>query len=425
MLGWNVRWISGGMLVASIGVGAAARGDVLVVDMNAGPFHEIQEAVLAAQDGDTILVRPAPGFLRYQGIEIAGKALTIAVDSAAGMARVRSVTVRDLPAGKTVVLSRLEVIQGFIGVPPSIWLHDNAGSVRLVACTSTGGPWDAAAGLGIESSSGSTALAACTLTGGAGGGGDEVDGFPGAAGLELEDALAAFYDCTITGGEGGFLYIADHAGPGGAGALAAQQTLPTRLFLANSSVQGGPGGFLFWCLFGTVSGDGGPGLALGAGTSATRLETTIAGGAGGALPGCGTSGATGQALVGPGVLVGNPTSALRLTTPTVAREQQTIALTFDGTPGDDLVLFCGLQTTYREWADGVQLVRPGGVPFFTQRGPIGTLDSSGTFGLELTLPELPAGLDALDLWFQALAVHADGKRTLGSFAVVTVVDSRF
>ena len=413
-------------------VATAAQGNVLVV--GPGGFSQIQDAVLAAQDGDTILVRTGVGNPVYNAIDVAGKALTIAADRSSGFARVQGLRVRNVQAGKTVVLSRLRVesLSGFSA--PRILLQNNAGSARFVSCESRSVAAYGAhlpAALRIESCSGSTALAACTLVGGDATYRDiKYPPTAGGAGLEVEDATAAVYDSTITGGAGGLFYPIFfpfyQPARGGTGASVVRDALPSRLLLSNSSVQGGRGSELGFCYHvPSPSGAGGNGLAVGAGATAALHASTFVGGESGAFPPCGTAGTPGAPILNSGTLHSNPTSALELTTPTVAREGQTITLTIEGVPGDQVNLAAGLQTAFRELMDGVLLVRPGPSSLSPLRGHLGTIGPSGIFTVPYTLPQLPAGTGALNLWFQALARHTDGRRTLGSFSVVTVLDSAY
>jgi hypothetical protein len=422
----TLRWLFPLVLASSSARPTPAQGNVLVV--GPGGFGQIQAAVQAAQDGDTILVQVDFDSPTYGAVDVAGKSLTIAADSSTFFAKVHSVRVRNVPAGKTVVLSRLRVESN--STVPLVLLQNNAGSTRLVDCEARSlGNYALvpATTLKIESSSGSTALASCDIDGG-----DAIYRdikYPpvrGGRALEMQDAIGAIYDSTITGGEGGPLYplLGDPPARGGTGATLQRDTLPTRLLLANSSIQGGRGSELTFCYYyGNASGDGGTGLQLGAGTAVTRLAATITGGPGGACPPCGTSGASGPPLVGSGTLVSNPTSAVALNLPTVAREGETITLTVTGVPGDAVSIVAGLRTTFLETSDGVLIVQPGPVYVSPLRGPLGTIGASGIFATTFHVPTLPAGVGALNLWFQALARHSDGKRTFGSFAVVTVLDS--
>jgi hypothetical protein len=164
------------LLVALVPAAAAAQGNVLVV--GPGGFSQIQDAVLAAQDGDTILVKSTHPSNGYQAVEIDGKALTIVTDTGVAIPTVKTVHVHDLPEGKTVVLSRL----GFATYGYPILLQNNAGSVRLVRCHAQAAhSYYRLPALRIADSTGTTALAACTLRGGDGI--YEVDGFDGGVGL--------------------------------------------------------------------------------------------------------------------------------------------------------------------------------------------------------------------------------------------------
>ena len=409
---------------------SAAQGNVLVVGPNG--FSQIQAAVQAAQDGDTILVRVPPnGGPTYDAVDVAGKALTIAAEPSSRQAKVRSVHVHDLPAGKTVVLSRLDALGGTL-TAPSIWLRSNAGSVRVVSCDSRGAEAPffsvllATPAMTISSSSGSAAFASCGLVGGPGNRSTTDPTNPGARGLELQDSIAAGFDSSIMGGQGDSCSFAiGVAALGGDGVFVGHSALPARLLLSNSSVQGGRGGEAgcfppLYC----VSGNGGTGLRVGNGAAVTLQTTTPVGGPPGPqeAAGCGSIGAVGPALANQGSLQVRPTPAIALSSPTVAGEGQTITLTFTGTPGDRVFLIAGTQTTFRELAAGVQLVQPGPTAF-PQRGPVGILGASGTLSLAYPLPQLPASIGAANLWFQAFARHPDGRHTLGSFSVVTVLDS--
>lgn len=409
------RWSLLLAFVASSGL-VAAQGNVLIV--GPGGFSQLQDAVNAAQDGDTILVQSHTS--SAFGTDIDGKALTIAGDLP-DLARAQGVSVRNLPAGRTVVLSRLRLEISYFDRTPLL-LQNNSGSVRLVGCNARGVDYLPEATVKIESSGGSTAFASCSLRGGDGG--YKGDGFPGATALDIGDGLAAVFDSTLTGGDGGYSWVGS-CGSGGDGAsvVSTGGGQPARLLLANSSVQGGRGGDRKLCAYGLPAEDGGDGLVIGAGASAARLATTFAGGAGGDAPPCAVEGTDGAPIANSGILQSNPTTALKLTAPTLASEGETITLTITGVPGDRVVLVSGLRTIFREMLGGVLLVQPG-PSNLSHRGPMGTIGASGVLSVYYPLPQVPAG-KALDVWFQAVARHTDGKLTLGSFAVVTVLDSAF
>ena len=255
------RWTVFLAFFVSSSLASAAQGNVFVVDRyGPGPLKEIREAVALAQDGDTILVRIPVASHTYAAVDIAGKALTIVADSNAVPVRVQALRVRDLPAGKTVLLSRLACAPRGFGQPlgtPMVRLESNSGNVRFVSCSSVGEYARPVPSMEVRSSNGSTALASCSVVGGLGEQGDEFDGGPGGPGLLLRDSVAIAYDSTITGGEGGLVWLGSAAGDGGPGALVQRESSPARLLLAGSAIRGGRGGEIPWCAYTRESGPGG------------------------------------------------------------------------------------------------------------------------------------------------------------------------
>lgn len=412
-----------------LGGSIAAQSNVLVVDRSgAGEFLQIQDAVLAAQEGDTILVRPPSPVPVYDAIDVRGKALTIVADSTTQLAGLRGIRVRDLAPGQTVVLAGLHANSQGIGIPPgnpALWLHDNEGSVRLVGCTSNGYGSYASPGLAIESSSRGVALARCALIGGAGVDGDESEAGPGGPGLLLRDANAVAFDSTFVGGRGGALWIPPQSGSvpgaGGIGAMLQRVAGPTALLTLNTSIIGGPGGKLPFCLLPPfVGGAGGTGLVVGSSTVALGLDSSLAGGAGGSVTGCGgPAGPAGTPFTSSGHLSPVAGPHLAFHAPTVAREGQVITLSFQGTPGDRVFLIEGRETTMRLLWGGALVVKPPRV----RREPevsLGTIQPDGL--LSVAYPLLAVATGAIHLWLQAYAVHG-GTLRMGGFSVVTVLDS--
>jgi hypothetical protein len=322
-------------------------------------------------------------------------------------------------AGETVVLSRLRFQSAYFH-PKPLLLQNNAGSVRVVGCNARSQFYIPSASVTIESSSGSSTFASCNLEGGDGGYNGE--GFPGGWSLDVSDSTAAVFDSTLAGGDGGYSYVL-FPGNGGRGASVrvAQDGPPARLLLSNSTVQGGAGGDMQTCTQGIASGDGGPGLFVGAGASVRKEATTFAGGAAGESPPCAPDGVAGEPIVAAGSVQDDPTPALTLAAPTLAREGESITLTFTGAPGDRVALIAGARTAFHELAPGPLLVHQAGR--FPLRRGVGTIGPSGVLSVPYPLPLLPPGVGAQNLFFQGLATHASGGRTLGSFAVVTVLDS--
>ena len=94
-----------------------------------GDFTIIQEAVDAAADGDTVLVRPwyEDGPRLYDGFELADRELDV-VGEADAKVRVRGFVVRDLAPGRTASVSNL-----MVGYPEEGWIQavNCGGAVRF------------------------------------------------------------------------------------------------------------------------------------------------------------------------------------------------------------------------------------------------------------------------------------------------------
>ena len=95
---------------AALALAASSRAGVLVVDANgAGDYVDLQAAVDAAAEGDTILVRRPPVIsTRFEGVVIDGKSLLLQGDML-DPARVGPIVVRNLAPDQRVELSYLHV----------------------------------------------------------------------------------------------------------------------------------------------------------------------------------------------------------------------------------------------------------------------------------------------------------------------------
>src|SRR6266850_2361061 len=106
-------------------------GSVLVVDAHGhGTYRQIQPAVDAAVDGDTILVK-AGG---YPGFTVAGKGLSITADTGHDVVVTSPVSVVNLASQSTDLISGFEIRSNSSGVP-ALDAQGNSGSVRIQSCT--------------------------------------------------------------------------------------------------------------------------------------------------------------------------------------------------------------------------------------------------------------------------------------------------
>mgnify|MGYP000315160376 CR=1 FL=1 len=162
-------------LAAPLVLAGVASAGVIVVDSTGGGYAQIQYAVNAAVDGDTILVRSG----LYQPFTVDDEALTIVAEVGASVFVEGGIRVKDLSAGKVVVLRNLTSV-GDQSVP---WFEENGlrvtdcdGSVRVEDCTLFGSPGENSVGLAEEpgrpalfaSLSKDVSLHHCALIGGPG-----------------------------------------------------------------------------------------------------------------------------------------------------------------------------------------------------------------------------------------------------------------
>jgi hypothetical protein len=142
--------------------------NVLVVDASGGgSYTQIQAAVDAAVDGDTVLVESGS----YLSFVVSAKSVSIVGDTGSDVHVVGAIRVRDLAAGQTLVLENLKAA-GAAGDSISVYglyLKSNLGHIRVEACDFVGGAsfttgFDA---IRIESSS-DVALTRTTSRGGSG-----------------------------------------------------------------------------------------------------------------------------------------------------------------------------------------------------------------------------------------------------------------
>ncbi len=398
------------LAVLCLSLPAAAQGVLHVVDDLAGPgvdFTDVQSAVDAASDGDTILVRDGT----YPGFTVTAKALAVVGDAGASVRFTSLITVQNLGGNDDVVL------RGFRIEP------DGLLSGLLDVRTSTGSLWveDIDAEAGAMFQAGSVAWVRCDLA-----------TTKPATGLRSFQSDAFIEECTVVAGPGNDGFIDDKLGvpfPGGIGGVGLRADGGDELFVTGSSLTGGGGGHGLEpsppdpC---TNGGNGGHGLGIFAASSLVRTQDSVftggLGGAGGAGCADGTDGAEVFVAAGPGpVSIAGTTRSLSGNSP--VREGQTLTLSLTGAPDDVAFLLysVGQEHAFVPGFNGALLlaspftVVPSSLPL----GPAGALD------LPVTVPELGAGIEALTIHLAALHFPTGGGKIMGSSTAVTLLDGSF
>jgi len=324
-------------------------------------FTTIQEAVDAASDGDTILVRLAPNFID-RSYEIVQKSLTIVRGSNNFLFNLSAVggdaTIRDLLPNQSVTIIGI----GHFAMGKLV-LKDNQGSVWIESAsfgrnpTTNVPPYYEA--VRVENCTSVTFMncgwtapdymAACLP-------GDPCLTIPGSVGAVLINSEAHVFKTSIRGGEGGPGYdpfnLGTAGGKGGAGVRLENSTL----YAYGSSLNGGQGGSNSQNLPAPFCADGGPGGAsiVLADTSSQAIlqDTTLSPGIGGKwttgtpVPlGC-SDGPTGVPLEGPGAgnvsFLAGTTRSVFITELDALVEGETANLQMSGEFGDIIFLGVGL-----------------------------------------------------------------------------------
>ncbi|MCB9883722.1 MAG: hypothetical protein H6834_18175 [Planctomycetes bacterium] len=311
---------------------------VWVVDDDPGPgvdFQQVQDAVLAASSGDTILVRDGV----YAAISVEGKGLTIV--GASGAPSIADAwfgsAVRHVPQGETVLIRGLRFSPGLLS-SQNLSLEENRGRIVLEDLTLTPASGTAPATIALWTfRCDEVVLARCRIEAAI------TSGAYGKEGLYAFLSNVHAYDTTFVGGRGtdGIAPL-QGALPGGEGA-----TIRSGTFFASgcsfAGGDGGDGGNV--CL---ASGRGGHGLFLSrdsmGGARVHVLGCRFTAGRGGAAPsapGC-TQGSApdGQpTVVEEGTLQVLPGMARSLATNAPVRHGSgSLVETFVGEPGDAVVL---------------------------------------------------------------------------------------
>ena len=419
----------------------SAASKVWVVDVVGGAgvdFTDIQPAVAAAVDGDTILV--ASG--QYGGFTVDAKSLDVVADLGAFvLVPFDQILVRNVAPTQRVLLRGIQSTGPPItgGMPPehlsALRISGCAGSVWIDDCDFTAASSllqnGLAPGIAVEDSDFVTvtttvARGSVIALGG-------LDDPHLASGLFARSSTVHVYDSELVGawGAGGGTGVVEvpgfHAGAGLA--------LDGGFALASGSIlRGGTGGDgsngagFQWC---GAGGHGGHGLwLLGDASSTARLVgTTLVGGLGGeggqhidGTPVC-SDGADGlPSVVGSNSLVEYPGPAPGLGAESPVREGLTSFLTVSGGAGDLYFLFASAGPFALDLPElfGTLLIAP---PWFELTS--GSLPGGGTVSVPLVAPSVPPTVDARTFFLQTVAFSGALGLQLGAPTSLTVLAAGF
>lgn len=411
----------------------SARADVLEVDGvgGGGAYADLQQAIDAAQVGDTILV--AAGLdLSWQQAVLDGKGVDIFVDQHDAYFHLGKLTIRNVPAGQRATVAGLRILTP--ASEQAAEFHDNAGTVRLFHVSGRGKQGVGATAvdpIGVAGETGAFIVNCAELVlvesgflGGVGGpvlGGLQTGATDGGTGAHVVNSKVVGFHSSFGGGTGGDIVLANSPLPGSAGGtgLIAEDSV---LIFHDNLASGGRGGA-------TKLAPGGPG-GDGFVQSGTLMWTVTqaAGGSGG------SGGDSLFALDGPAgndeiILDGvrtelAPNSWTRsawATTP--VRSGEPISLTVSGFQ-ENAWLILGLDTGVKIMPSllGALVV---GAPFIanpTFLGPVPLI--SATFSLGAA-PVLPTGLDALEVQLQIVTHSAANGYRIGAPEHVVILDPAF
>jgi hypothetical protein len=388
---------------AALVLAPGAAADVIFVP-NQAPT--ITAALAGAVDGDVIVIAKGTYHelvdIDDLGVSLVANGLPVRIDS---------ITVRNLSAGKTVLLQKLEV--GPID-SDAFEDHDgitciaNDGAIRIQQCTAEGDygdagdlffselAFDGGAGLSLLDCADVTSIHS-TFRGGQGAPLDDEDVEShcthGGPGISVRSSRLALYDADCTGALGGGVNDTTPAtgGKGGAGLL----NISGEVHAAGSSFVGGPGGWGDCDFLSGSCGDGGTGgdgirqtTAL---ASLTIRDNTYAPAAGG--PAGGPGGLAGHPGQNVAVLAGTaqafpaPHRVLHLNSPVF--EGKPIQLIVEGQPGDLAMLHLGFAPGWLPTAayQGVYQITPPAILVV-----LGVL-TGPSLSLSSTAPELGPGIE--------------------------------
>jgi hypothetical protein len=414
------------LVIVSLAAPLAARANVIVVDQGGGgSFTQIQPAIDAAADGDTILVESGS----YARFQVVNKSLAIVGDSGATVHVEGTLSVIGLAVERVLVLENLTV-----AAPPpaladnqhAIVVSENLGRVRIQNCALSGAGAAHCAALIVDGGDGvhcrqsaDVALVGCTSVGGRGATDGNFTYGSGGAGIFAGQSEMTVYDSVLVGGNGGECYDGTWGGPG--------IVLRAEGILCGSKYQalGGLGGSSCGGCGCSYGGNGGDGTQVLERSILFRLDSSSFGAPGGhGNPGfscTNVDGSSGHDYVISANSVLDPFAGQGrvMISASPVHANSTLTLEFHGAAGEHVSLFASDAADARlipEW-NATLLLDP--------RPPHGTTTNVGTIpgngSLIVQIPIADPGVPSKILYFQPLFADAIGHKILGSPSSIVVL----
>jgi hypothetical protein len=402
------------LLLSALSLPLAAQGNVWIVDENQGPgfdFVHIHDAVFAAADGDTVLVRSGG----YAPFLIEGKSVDVLADAGAQV-NVSGwpgfgipMDIRNTPAGSTTLVRGLDFnapsLSPTVHAAYCVLVDGCQGTVWFEDCNFTEGTSAPIRVNGCED----VVFERCSAVGSKGYSAPSASK-NSSPGMRVSASRVTIHGGSFTGGEGKNGGLASGwAAPG----LPGIHMTSGELYLGHAAAIGGAGGSGTSGTCASTSPDGGPGVLAEDGV-VRALEAGLIGGPAGV-----ESFICPPASPGPPYALGSATLvqlqgvASHLSSNSPVREGETLTMRLTTTPGQSLtaLLLAGQATApaFAAQLAGVSLL---GGP--TRRIELGTVDpATGIVTIPITVPELGAGVLAAPWIFQAY-VCGSGTCTAGA-----------